>query len=762
MIAKIKQIQGIDAFDNLRWEGEDLRTYNLIYGWNGSGKTTIARVLAFLEKREITLTEFESVDFGIQTTTGVLKTPDLKSHSLDLRVFNSDFVNKNVLFDDSTAKPIVMMGEENLGLQREIASLEEEKRAAQKDLDVLKSRCPKAAKHLDILSDAAALVPKQFTNTLFADDLYYGRSYRKPKVDALLENGTITEQNLDSLFIDDQEVLEGKKEIVKQEKSAIEFSLEELKQKRMLFENANSLLKSDVRTDGLKELTEDPKLRAWIEDGYRLHQERNLNICQFCQNQVSKERYEELSRYFTSELKEAKDDLDGLVVTLKVVETGDKVLGIDSGKLYPDLAKEYLGAKQILQTSGDTIGRATQELICRLEKKRDSLTGVQEFPDAVPYPEADARAFNEAVATIKALLAKHNERVQNREKESHDAAKSIELHTVAGVLKAKEYFLHKNEYEEAEANKNGLIGRIEGLTQNIKLKRGMMKNTAIAAQKINDIARKYFGEGQIYLENDDSGGENGGYVLKRRNKAAKHLSEGEKSVLALIYFFVKLEEEGCAKTSCVVVVDDPVDSQDVRYLFQTYGLLKWQLMHAKQLILFTHNYEFFNLIRDWLISKPYRDNSRLYLVSINKSGATRELVVEDLPELLRKYKSEYQYLFSLLYRYARGEGNLEEPLVANIARKVLEYFAGFKWVCKTEEEFTNIMLTRYANEDNVYKRGICDFVLKFVNEYSHGQEFSRPTSATMLEAKKIAENTLEFIKHADSDHYSRLKEIATE
>jgi wobble nucleotide-excising tRNase len=755
MLVKIKQIQGIDAFDQVRWTGEDLKVHNLIYGWNGSGKTTIAKILGFLEKKRISLLEYKSVEFAIQTTTGMLRASELGSHNLDMRVFDEDFVKENLLFDDSTAKQIVMIGKENLDLQKEIISLEGEKNEAQKDLDGVQAKCPKATRHLQILTDAASAVPIEFGNTRFANDVYYGRNYKKPKVDSLLADGTITEQNVDSLVITNPEILEGKREIVKQEKGTANLPLTELRNRRNLFEAANALLKLNVRTEEIEELSADTELRDWTEIGYRLHKDRNLQTCQFCHNQILKERFEKLGRYFTSELKDTKNKIDDLIGLLKKLGDSEPTPNLDSGRLFPDIAKDYLKAKQAVETHGDHIRRATEELINKLEQKKDSLAYAREPLEGVPYPEAHVREFSGALEEIRALFAKHNERVTDGERIARDAAKSIELHIVASVLKAREYFLHKREYEKAESKKRDLFARIAELTKKIGSKRAMMKNTAIAAEKINIIAKEYFGEGQIYLEHNEPEGETKGYILKRRDKPAKYLSEGEKSALALIYFFIKLEEEGSEKSSCIVVIDDPVDSQDARFLFQTYGLLKRQLENVKQLIIFTHNYEFFNLLRDWLIGKRRVGDSQLYLISINNVRATRELVVENLPELLKRFKSEYQYLFSLLYLYANGKRDLEEPLVANIARKVLEYFAGFKWACKTEEEFTSTVLTRYVDR-NVFEKGIGDFIVKFVNEYSHGQEFSRPISASMFEAKKIAENTLQFIKNVDKEHFGKL------
>lgn len=757
MISRIKQIQNIDAFDSLDWAAEDFKRYNLVYGWNGSGKTTISRLYSFLEKKEIDLPEYQSIEFSIQTDTGLLKKSDIKIHNLNLRVFNEEFIRENINFWDSKAKQIIIIGKENIELQKEIDILEKERKTRQDEYEKLLGKRPKTPKHEKILTQAAEEVTKQFGNTPLANDDYYGRSYRKNKVESLLQQRLINEQNIDSLIISDPDIISEKREIIKEEKETVSIPLTELQDFKPLFDSANALLKLDIKIEEIENLNKDKELRDWTETGYHIHKDRKLNICQFCKNAIKKDWFEKLGKYFTAELQATKNKINNDVNKLRLIDNGIAIIGLDSSKLFPDIAKDYLKVKKILETQGKSIKEEINELIKNLEKKRDTLLTKDESIVGVQYPESQIKSFNEVVANIKGMILKHNKRLKENLKEIKDAAKSIEFHTIATIIKGKEYFSQKKEYEKLEDEIKKLKEKLEELSRDIKTKRGEMRNTSLAVEKINAIASEYFGEGQIYLEIMESASDNNGYVLKRRTKSAKYLSDGEKSILALIYFFVKLEEEGCDKSSCTVIIDDPVDSQDEIFLFRTYGLLRRQLRDAQQLIIFTHNYEFFNLLRDWFISKNQKDKSQLYFISINKTNGKNELKIENLPELLKDYKSEYQYLFSRLYFYAKDLKPMDEPLVANVARKALEYFAGFKWACKTSEEFTNIVLNRFIENENQLKRGVGDFIVKFIHEYSHGQEFSRPITAAMLEAKNIAKKTIEFIKLADKEHYDKLK-----
>ncbi|MDE1093317.1 AAA family ATPase, partial [Klebsiella pneumoniae] len=61
----------------------------------------------------------------------------------------------------------------------------------------------------------------------------------------------------------------------------------------------------------------------------------------------------------------------------------------------------------------------------------------------------------------------------------------------------------------------------------------------------------------------------------------------------------KLKENDNKMENTIVVVDDPVSSFDSNHLFHAYSFLRSNCDKAKQLFVFTHNFTYFKLIRDW-------------------------------------------------------------------------------------------------------------------------------------------------------------------
>ncbi|MDD5032695.1 MAG: AAA family ATPase [Candidatus Pacebacteria bacterium] len=761
IVKKVKEIKNVDAFDSFNWLGDDLKKHNLIYGWNGSGKTTISRLFNFLERKAIHIPDLTSVEFTVQTDAGTIKQNNIANHELNVRVFNEDFIKENLLFEESQAKKIVILGKENVETKKEIEALDIDYKAKQKSIEELEEAQGKLPKLDAILTEAGRQVPQNFTNTPLANDTYYGRSYNKNKVDKRIESGVVSESSIASLIIADQADVDAKKDIIKNEKKEIKLNVATIPDFSELFGSANGLLCTTINVQEIKELKDDKDLRDWVETGYKLHKDRALTECQFCKSSLPGETLTRLGSFFTDELQKTKKQIEDAIISLENDDYNGIALELESSALFPEPAKEYTTAKKELEEQVKKIKEVIGSLTDCLKNKKDNLHDCTKKHSAVIYPKDAIDKANVSLEKIKSIITEHNKKVATISEEVKNAAEKIELHIIASILSDKQYFQNKKENERIAAEIAKLKVERGDLIIKIQSKKASLHNATDAVDKINAILKEFFGESHIYLEVTESEDGDTSYVLKRRNKDAKHLSEGEEGVLALVYFLIKLEEDGCNKENCLIVVDDPVDSQDSIFLFRTAGLIKRQLKNVGQLIVLTHNFEFFNLMRDWFLSKQLENDSWMYLISLDKENTTQEVKVENLPDLLKEYKSEYQYLFCRLYQFANNIRPLDEPLVANIARKVLEFFSGFKWSCRTTEDFTSIVLNRFVADPNHLKKGTGDFVVKFLHEYSHGQDFSRPISAAMLEGKSIAKNVLKFIELADKEHYDDIKALCT-
>jgi wobble nucleotide-excising tRNase len=495
-------------------------------------------------------------------------------------------------------------------------------------------------------------------------------------------------------------------------------------------------------------------LRGWTESGYHIHKDRNLEVCQFCKKPFDQGYLVRLGKFFTVELEETKREITRIIDLISLSEYKGDIGSVEATNFFPDLSAEYLSFKSYAEDQARIIRASVDKMLSSLQDKQDSLHEKTKVFPPIVYPVDAINLLNTTCEKITAVVDKHNDQMDK----ISEAAKGLELHVIANTLKLRDFFKKIDDTKELDDKLKVAKTDLDKVEANIKSKRASVLNASLAVEKINATLKEFFGESHLYLESDHSGAEVG-YVLKRRGKNAKNLSQGEKSIIALMYFLIKLEEDGYDHVNSVVVIDDPVDSQDEVFLFKTFGLIKRHITKIGQIVILTHNFPLFNLIRDWFAHSTLISEAEFYRMHCLRDGGVNKSEIEKLPDLLRKYKTEYQYLFCQLYKFSLGQGGVDEPLVPNIGRKVLEYFAGFKWACSVSEDFSNIVLNRFSTDPSPSAKAMGDFMVKFLHEYSHGQDFTRSISASTFEAKAVCENILLFIKLTDGEHYKKMTDL---
>lgn len=754
-LQSVKSISGTKAFTEFSWEGSTARKYNLIYGWNGAGKTTVGRILSFFERKAIHLDGFEGVQFRLETEHGVVTEKDLPAGKVEVRVFDEDFVRRNLSFDTSAANSIVILGEVSVDTENEIRQLESKIEKAKEERSGLCEVLDKLPDVSGVLTACGTAVVQEFLETPLATDRYYGRRYDRRRVQSLLDDNTLREDNLESLVIDDSSALETLRQQVSCTHSEVLFREPDIAPLIGTFERGNALLRRTVAVKTIEELEDDDELRKWVREGHRIHKERDHPSCYFCTNPLPPNLLARYGAFFTEEVAKAEEEINDVVSQLHQVEQQLQEDLPDSSGFFPDIASEYMRVRSQVDDGSDRVREACRALRTGLERRRGRVQIEGSEGQEIPFPHKGFAEAEAGFAEITRLCGKQAMRLELGEGEVKKAARKLELHTVASLLCSKDYFKHAQAHKSLETSLTDLDQDIKDHQTEIAEKQAALGDMALAVEDINALIAEFLGPGEIELAvaSDDK---NSGYRVTSRGEPTRYLSEGEKSVVALSYFLVTLREEGCDPENTIVVLDDPVDSQDSVFLFRTYGLLKRRLGKVGQVFIFTHNHEFFNLTRDWFTSLSVYSASRLFWIEMRREGGDRRAILKDLPALLRNYKSEYQYLFYRLYARQEGIEMLDDPLVPNVARKVLENFAAFKWSCRSSADLNNIVLNMFVRDPDWHRNGVGDAVLKFLNEYSHGRDFERPVTSAVMEAPSICENVLEFIRLGDREHYDYL------
>lgn len=251
--------------------------------------------------------------------------------------------------------------------------------------------------------------------------------------------------------------------------------------------------------------------------------------------------------------------------------------------------------------------------------------------------------------------------------------------------------------------------------------------------------------------------------MKRNEDLAKHLSEGEKSIIAFSYFMTELKnlKSDDVISNYIIIIDDPISSLDSNHITQVSLLISQFFLNNEvghlnkkittknflQLFLLTHNFEFFGFLKDALRKRVTKEiHFRYFLLKRNGKFSSTLL---PLPKSLTLYKSEYVYLFSEIVNFKNS--NFDEDrayIMPNIIRRFLEIYTLIKLPGNTGsiDERINLLIGD-INE------------LKLLHTFSHFTSLERITKHNELILKlPDAINELFTLLSKDSQHLKSLEE----
>ena len=179
----------------------------------------------------------------------------------------------------------------------------------------------------------------------------------------------------------------------------------------------------------------------------------------------------------------------------------------------------------------------------------------------------------------------------------------------------------------------------------------------------------------------------GEFEIRRGDGIAYNLSEGECSLVAFCYFIARLHDAVGGRKKLIVYIDDPVSSLDGNHVFFMQSIIEATLTRPDtrdgqveykydQVFISTHNLEFLRHIHS--LSKPNNKHgdTAYFLIEAVDGGST----IRPMPKHLRKYATEFIYLFEQVYR--SREVNDSDPLACAFGtnlRKFLESYLFFRY-----------------------------------------------------------------------------------
>lgn len=730
---------------------EDLPLGNrtVVYGHNGSGKSTVAELLLTLADGQAATEIIWENEDGQHTKVRA----GTAGPSPSMSVFTRKWVEANLsdFLDGENASAIVTLGQEAIHAKEEEAQLEteieqlqeaatesaEQQEAADKEVDKLANEV-----QAEIIAHLREFDYKHFTRN----------RYSLPRVKEELRNytGEFPDSNAHAEAL--MRLGEGALDAVAEMATPPADIVEDLSR-------LSTLLAETPTRVALASLEGNPTAQAWVEQGLTLHGE--LDHCLFCAGPLSDERRRELAQHFDESWLQLRESAQALLAA--VTREKEKLRTWASSLPAAELLSSSLQATYQEATEG--AAEAVAERIVVLEKVEKALRSKAEDPSTTPeVPDWTSLTVAISTAVLKESISEHNDQVRRHEEVTAGHKETV-FHHLVGVK--SEAFRELEEQAKTSQIKSRTSTQAAGLAQRRleEVRRQRFTTACMADTLTRDLARVY-GKHHLSITLTDDGKS---YSCRRGGEPATHLSEGERTTLSLLYFLRKLEDESQTAeepSQRIVVIDDPSSSLDREALFATHQWLIDTLATFGQYVVLTHD---FGLLRLFVKSQKNRwDKStrkiqkgdvdekcfpQVAFLEIFAAGATgkRGSRVGQLPRLLANNTSEYAYLFSMIMAgVADTEDHERLFLLPNATRRVLEIFTSYKvpHLNNFDQQLGSLIK---EVEDQPYRD-----VYDFCNRHSHGEGIE---SIDLLDARAVhgqIRRCMEFLKSVDKEHFERM------
>lgn len=652
----------------------------LVYGRNGSGKSTISNAFKKVKGEDILNIETASLyDDSHEISIG-------ESGDKAIFVFNEDFVNDKVKIQEEGLGSIIMLGEKadlTVKIEQAIEKLSEAKDIQDKiKLRVDEYKDVTNLKSPDYYKDKMCLALKN-------DNGWAGRERRIKDLrrnanvtkDKYLEFINITPSKSKSeLLISFEEQMQGL-EKAKQGSGKI---IEEIIKISDVYKNFNysavsKLLEESIEQPNLSE--REKYLLNLVEIGEKDFLQKQLDYfsnneaqyCPFCLQDISDDYKVDLVDKIQSIL---SDFVNGHCKKL-------------SGFLLEEINFDFtpfIELSSCIESSEllNKINNSIQENNSVIQKKINS-----------PYT-----SIYEDIIDITYLLIDLEKSLKNLDKERDEYNKNIvntkpiidrlvsinnEIAYYDIIDDYNRYLVQHSEYEglsieEQKANK--LVHENLILCKKLEAER---KNIDIAVDLINKGLKYIFfskGRLEIIVEGDK-------YKLLSNGQPVlpSNISVGERNIIGLCYFFASMlqgkDDKNAFKDECLIIVDDPISSYDFENKIGILSFLKLKLsqflngnLNSKAIIL-THDLLSFFDIEKILeeLQKEFNDTYGKNKTVFNLF----ELKKCNLMEFQYKKRHEYTEMMKMIYNYSMKGCSDNSILIGNIMRQVLEAFSTFEY-----------------------------------------------------------------------------------
>lgn len=733
-LRKIKELKKYRFFQNYKWDEADcklFKKYNLIYGWNGCGKTTLCD---FFRDLESGIPSEDDTTFSLMFESNTANNVLIDQNKMGtipyrFKVFHQNYIQENIGNIDAV-KHIFSVGKDQAVKIGDVKQMRADAKTQEAKVKRIKTELEDVTQDFEKFKTARARDIKE--------NAAHTNAYNKNK------------------FYEAYQKIASKKELSDTDYQA---ALDAVRAKMMpivqLFEITfiqptvkeyiTDILRQTPVNNTIESLQQNAEISNWTETGLSLHDESKTEVCLFCGNKIPHQRLEALRDHFNKSYKELSDKIVGAISLLNTKrQQFEYFMGNlpNQALLYAELQQEYADLYKKAEEACVQYQEVIRNIIAILEKKKGDMINdnfVLEFTEEVDKLSFDYSVFRK----ILALFERHNQKNSDFEESKKQAQIKIEEHLVS------RFYDETKEWENKLADKEKeLKTQTDALTQlksKIVALEQEIRNSQIPADAINKDIAFIMGRSELVFTNSDLG-----YQIKRNGKRATNLSKGEENAIALIYFFNTLLDVESDAQNTIIVLDDPISSFDSNFYYNAIGYIREKSQQVGQVFVFTHK---FALLKDF--SLMFGDQTNQYIIQRSNNSP----VLVNLDNLISQYHDEYAYLFKKIYEFVKNppSDTSEYLQYPNMARRVLEGFLTFKLPS------SKTMIDKVLELENNRESSAVRSIMRLLNNHSHlrvipGAELSDDIDSISALPDTL-NNLMEFIKYHDNRHYDTLASL---
>lgn len=673
---------------------------SLLYGKNGSGKSTISNAVSKAKGDAI-------VDI-VQAT--LLDEDDVVFKDTEcIHVFNEDYVSSRVKIRDDGLNTIILLGE--LGnLEDKILDLERRIEAESSRNTEFKTVSSEYNDINNIKSPSNCM--NRINNGLSGSGHW---AEREKIINNSKRNASVTERVIDSIIKlkpvetlidlrkDYEDNLQLLSKIISNETfqigntAKLNITYNEKILQNLLSQKVERPILSD-REQYLLQLIDDGKINQ-INEMKSVFSKEKTEKCPFCLQKISDQGKRDLIGSIEKVLSKEVDIHEGNLKKCIIQDVNVDFTGMDILN-----SPNYMKCKNGVEEINREIFKI-REIITK--KINHPYTPITDFDscliDKIEQYEFFRIKLQQEIDTYNNAVKKIDEL---KRKLSNDNASIAYYEVSRDIALWKQALDAQKQADDALKESDE---KIKKLNDELNVLKSQKKNIKIAVNLINKSIRYVFFSKdrlEIKVENDK-------YVLYTHGKAVKpnNVSVGERNIIALCYFFTELimnqeAKDGYSK-KLMLVIDDPISSFDFENKVGIMSLLKAKLADIiktnpeSQVLLMTHDiqclYDFQKIGEE--ICDEYK---------IESNGQKK--VTYTLCELKNKEiipfgyikRNEYSEILKDVYDYACGENEDYALMVGNSMRRVMEAFSTFVYKKGIAEiSYDDTILQQIGDEDYI-------------------------------------------------------------